>query len=148
MSESSELDSQAKQEIETRKILGPGGNRVRVFEEEKKKKDGMMKNKKQQPGKKTNDVVATKKLVSHESLKFVAVKNGLADICSDSSLCNGSAAKSVSIKKKSKNSSVNKAAKIVPDGGEILAISPIVRGPVKRCDWITPNSGKLTSTMF
>ncbi|KAL3514605.1 hypothetical protein ACH5RR_027322 [Cinchona calisaya] len=31
-------------------------------------------------------------------------------------------------------------AKVVPDDGDSLKLSPVVSGPIKRCDWITPNS--------
>lgn len=138
MSVATELHhSPGKQEPETRKILGPGGNRVRVLEEEKKKK---------KPAFKSNAVSTTKKLVT-ENPKPVAVRNG-----SDSPLCNGSAPKSVGLKKKMKKKGTNnsslKAAKVVPDGAETLALSPTVGGPVKRCDWITPNSGKLFFCLF
>ncbi|KAL2489452.1 DNA glycosylase superfamily protein [Forsythia ovata] len=131
---------------ETRSILAPTGNRVRVVEEQRRKREILSKS-----------VEKPKRVISQTPPKpgggggasVAVVRNNFsADSSSDSSSCNGSTVKTVksmgSKRRIVKNSNgVVKPAKIVPDGAEALAISPMVPVPVKRCDWITPNSEPL-----
>lgn len=135
MSVATELRSPEKPASETRKILGPGGNRVRVLEEEKGKKEGLKK----KHSSNNTATVDAKKLVP-QSPKAAALKDKVGDSHSEASSLNASVVKSVNSKRKVKNSSGVKAAKVVPHGGETLALSQVVPGLVKRCDWITPNS--------
>lgn len=137
-----EQHSQVKPGSETRKILGPGGNRVRVLEQEKIKKEGTKKKNNSTTAAAATATNAVKKLGS-ESPKVGVVKNGSADSSSESSSCKGSGVKSVNSKSKVKNYNGIKAAKVVPDGGDTLTLSQVVPGLVKRCDWITPNSEPL-----
>ncbi|CAI9116685.1 OLC1v1017898C1 [Oldenlandia corymbosa var. corymbosa] len=114
-----ELNSHAKANSDARKILGPGGNRVRVSEEEKKKKEGLKK-----------------KLAADTP---IPVKKSVSSISPKSKVDNRSSAKSENSRKKVKElSDLDKeAAKVVRDGVETLTLSPPVSGPVKRCEWIT-----------
>lgn len=115
---------------ETRSILAPTGNRVRVAEEQGRKKE-MAKKPAEKP----------KKVTSEKPIAAVVRCNVSADSSSDScSSCSGSNVKSG----KRRMPANHKAAKIVPDGVEALTLSPAVPLPVKRCDWITPNSGKIS----
>ncbi|XP_027091183.1 uncharacterized protein [Coffea arabica] len=139
MSVAAELHSPEKPASETRKILGPGGNRVRVLEEEKGKKERLKKKHSNNNTNNNTAAVDAKKLVS-ESPKAAVLKNRVGDRYSETSFCNGSVMKSVSSKRKVKNSSGVIAAKVVPHGRETLAVTRVAPGLVKRCDWITPNS--------
>ena len=108
-----------------RAILGPAGNRVRVLEEAKRKIE-VLKKSQQKP----------KKPV--EKMSQAAVKNNLSvdSTCSsDSSSSSSSSGRNVKL-------NGIKHVKDVPNGGEIKDVSSKKEGPVKRCDWITPNSGK------
>ncbi|KAL3505271.1 hypothetical protein ACH5RR_035112 [Cinchona calisaya] len=138
MSVATELHSPVKPSSETRKILGPGGNSVRVPEQEKKTKEGF---KKKHNTTTTASANAVKKVVS-ESPKVSVVKNGSGDSSSEPSSCNGSGLKRVDSKRNVKSCNGLKSAKVVPDGGETSTpvLSQVVPGLVKRCDWITPNS--------
>ncbi|KAK4390668.1 putative GMP synthase [glutamine-hydrolyzing] [Sesamum angolense] len=137
---------------ETRSILAPTGNRVRVFGEQRGKEE-MRKKSGEKP----------KKLVSKSPAKPAAEAaatafarcNVSADRSSDSSSSSSSSSSSRGSNVKSgesvgsrriKNSNgVVKAAEVVPDGVEALTLrlSPAVPLIVKRCDWITPNSEQL-----
>lgn len=126
MSSSPELRSPAKINGDTRKILGPGGNRVRDLEEQKRKKEGVKK-----PGRPKKSTV---------SQTVVRVRgNGSVDSSSSES----STIKAMNSKRGVERTDVKKPAKIVPEGVEAAELlSPLVPVPLKRCDWITPNSGK------
>ncbi|KAK4348747.1 hypothetical protein RND71_031502 [Anisodus tanguticus] len=95
---------------ELRKILGPGGNRVRDLEKQKRKK---------------------------EPIKTILPlpRNGSVD----------SSSSDTSIKKivnsKRRVEMTKKPAKVVPHRVDTLSL--VVSVPVKRCDWITPNSEPL-----
>ncbi|CAA2967633.1 Hypothetical predicted protein [Olea europaea subsp. europaea] len=128
---------------ETRSILAPTGNRVRVGEEQRMKRDMLSKNSVEKPKRVTSQTLPKR---SGGAAVAVVLSNVSADSSSDSSSsCGGSTVKSVGSKRrivKNSNGFV-KPAKIVPNGVEALALSPMVPGPVKRCDWITPNSEPL-----
>ncbi|MCD7453431.1 hypothetical protein HAX54_020900 [Datura stramonium] len=131
MSSSPELRSPGKTGADTRKILGPGGNRVRDSEEQKRKKEGM---KKPERPKKAAASLTPKTI-------FPVRSNGSVD----SSSSDSSIAKVVNAKRGVERSTgVKKPAKVIPDGVEAAeTLSPVVPIPLKRCDWITPNSEPL-----
>jgi len=109
-----------------RAILGPAGNRVRVSEEAKRKIE-VLKKSQQKP----------KKPV--EKMSQAAVKNNLSvdSTCSSDSYSSSSSSSGRNVKRNG-----IKQVKDVPNGGEIKDVSSKKDGSVKRCDWITPNSGK------
>lgn len=123
---------------EPRAILGPGGNRVRVPEDPKRKGEALKKP--QQRRRKPTAVVS-------EVPQSVVRSNGSVDSsCSSDSSSSGSLAKPVSSKKTTPAPVRRKGlkpVKVVPDGVEVVAPTTRISGPPKRCDWITPNSGKL-----
>ncbi|KAJ6722552.1 DNA GLYCOSYLASE SUPERFAMILY PROTEIN [Salix koriyanagi] len=127
MSVAAKLRSAEKQTHEPpRAILGPAGNRVRVLEEAKRKIE-VLKKSQQKP----------KKPV--EKMSQAAVKNNLSvDSTCSSDSCSSSSSSGRNVK-------LNgiKHVKDVPNGGEIKDVSSKKEGPVKRCDWITPNSDPL-----
>jgi DNA-3-methyladenine glycosylase I len=126
MSGATKLRSAEKQMQEPpRAILGPAGNRVRVSEEAKRKIE-VLKKSLQKP----------KKPV--EKMSQAAVKNNLSV---DSTCSSDSYSSSSSSGRNVKRNGI-KQVKDVPNGGEIKDASSKKDGPVKRCDWITPNSGK------
>ncbi|THG16064.1 hypothetical protein TEA_005599 [Camellia sinensis var. sinensis] len=129
MSVATELRSPAKSHSETRAILGPTGNRVRVSEEAKRKKEGLKRP--QKPS----------RLVSEATRSIVLNNSSLDSTSSLESSSGGSSVKMVSSKRRVKPNGSN-SVKVVPDGVDLVSLSLLVSGPVKRCDWITPNSGK------
>ncbi|KAI5564052.1 hypothetical protein POPTR_014G041700v4 [Populus trichocarpa] len=127
MSGATKLRSAEKQMQEPpRAILGPAGNRVRVSEEAKRKIE-VLKKSLQKP----------KKPV--EKMSQAAVKNNLSV---DSTCSSDSYSSSSSSGRNVKRNGI-KQVKDVPNGGEIKDASSKKDGPVKRCDWITPNSDPL-----
>ncbi|KAF5950982.1 hypothetical protein HYC85_012975 [Camellia sinensis] len=52
----------------------------------------------------------------------------------------------VSSKRRVKPNGSN-SMKVVPDGVDLVSLSLLVSGPVKQCDWITPNSGNLNGSI-
>lgn len=140
MSVATELRSPAKPAPDTRSILGPGGNRVvKVSEEAKGKKEGLKKK-------------PSSKLVS-ETPREVLRKNSSFDSVSSSDASSigggggGSSVKMASSKRtvKGDTNGVKKSVKVVVagDGVGLAMGSTVAKGPVKRCDWITPHSGML-----
>lgn len=122
----------AKLVSEQRAILGPTGNRVRASEDPKRKTEAPKKQ--QRPRKVVQEIPAQ------------AVRNNVSvDSCSsDSSASSGSSAKKLENSRRNVIVRRNgvKNANVVPDGTtEVAEISPKASGPIKRCDWITPNSG-------
>ncbi|KAL9385811.1 hypothetical protein Peur_022821 [Populus x canadensis] len=127
MSGATKLRSAEKQMQEPpRAILGPAGNRVRVSEEAKRKIE-VLKKSQQKP----------KKPV--EKMSQAAVKNNLSV---DSTCSSDSYSSSSSSGRNVKRNGI-KQVRDVPNGGEIKDVSSKKDGPVKRCDWITPNSDPL-----
>ncbi|KAJ6878927.1 GMP synthase [Populus alba x Populus x berolinensis] len=127
MSGATRLRSAEKQTQEPpRAILGPAGNRVRVSEEAKRKIE-VLKKSQQKP----------KKPV--EKMSQAAVKNNL----SVDSTCSSDSYSSSSSSGRNVKRNGTKQVKDVPNGGEIKDVSSKKDGPVKRCDWITPNSDPL-----
>ncbi|XP_031124742.1 uncharacterized protein LOC116027321 [Ipomoea triloba] len=119
--------TEVKTAVERREILGPAGNRVREVEEQQKKKDGV---KKAERGKK----------LGAESPKpgpVVVRSTGAVDRSAASS-CGGSTLKKLNSKGRV-NGNANKPAKVVPDGAVAMS-PPMAPVPLKRCDWITPNT--------
>lgn len=140
MSVATELRSPAKPAPDTRSILGPGGNRVvKVSEEAKGKKEGLKKK-------------PSSKLVS-ETPREVLRKNSSFDSVSSSDASSigggggGSSVKMASSKRtvKGDTNGVKKSVKVVVagDGVGLAMGSTVAKGPVKRCDWITPHSDPL-----
>lgn len=127
MSGATKLRSAEKQMQEPpRAILGPAGNRVRVSEEAKRKIE-VLKKSLQKPKKPA------------EKMSQAAVKNNLSV---DSTCSSDSYSSSSSSGRNVKRNGI-KQVKDVPNGGEIKDASSKKDGPVKRCDWITPNSDPL-----
>lgn len=120
MSVATKLQSPAKPLSEGRVVLGPGGNRFRVSEEAKRKKEGLKKP--QQHRKQSSEVPEA---VVQNNLSFESS-------CSSDSSSSGSSVKMVNSRGRVKRNGL-KPVKVVPHGVEV---------PAKRCDWITPNSGK------
>ena len=121
MSVATKLQSPVKPLSEGRVVLGPGGNRFRVSEEARRKKEGLEKPR-QQPRKTPSEVPEA---IVRNNLSFESS-------CSSDSSSSGSSVKMVNSKGRVKRNGL-KPVKVVPDGVEV---------PAKRCDWITPNSGK------
>ncbi|KAK4599671.1 hypothetical protein RGQ29_009633 [Quercus rubra] len=124
----------AKPVSETRSILGPAGNRVRVSEEPKRKSDNNTMKKPQRP----RNPVPVPKIPEP-----VVRNNGSVDssCSSDSSSSGGSSAKKSASSTKSVRRVGFKAAKVVPDNVVSATLSPPkISGPPKRCDWITTHS--------
>ena len=88
---------------------------MRVLEEEKGKKEGLKKKHSTNNNNNNTAAVDAKKLVS-ESPKAAVLENRVGDRYSETSFCNGSVMKSVSSKRKVKNSNGVIAAKVVPHG--------------------------------
>ncbi|CAL5418224.1 unnamed protein product [Camellia sinensis] len=130
MSVATELRSPAKSHSETRAILGPTGNRVRVSEEAKRKKEVLKRP--QKPS----------RLVSEATRSIVLNNSSLDSTSSLESSSGGSSVKMVSSKTRVKPNG-SYSVKVVPDGVDLVSLSLLVSGPVKRCDWITPNSDPL-----
>ncbi|XP_011017296.1 PREDICTED: uncharacterized protein LOC105120690 isoform X2 [Populus euphratica] len=130
MSGATKLQSATKQVHEPpRAILGPTGNRARVFEA--RRKIEVLSKSQQKP----------KKPV--EKMSQAAVKNNLSvdSTCfSDSS--SSSSGVSSSSGKNVKHYGIKKVED-VRNGREINDVSSKKERPVKRCDWITPNSDPL-----
>jgi DNA-3-methyladenine glycosylase I len=130
MSGATKLQSPTKQVHEPpRAILGPTGNRARVLEEARRKIEVLRKSQ-QKP----------KKPV--EKMSQAAVKNNLSvdSTCSSDSSSSSSGVSSSS-GKNVKHYGIKKVED-VRNGREIKDVSSKKERPVKRCDWITPNSGK------
>ncbi|CAK7347679.1 unnamed protein product [Dovyalis caffra] len=126
MSVATKPQSAAKQMHEPpRAILGPTGNRVRVLEEAKRKIE-FLKKSQQKPRKPV------------EKMSQAAVKNNLSV---DSTCSSDSSGSSISGRNVKRNGI--KQVKDVTNGGEIKDVLLKKEGPVKRCDWITPNSDPL-----
>lgn len=130
------VDMETETGSETRSVLGPGGNRVRVSESEKTK------------AKKVN--VTEKKTQSQAQVKPVKnpahrspelVKTVSVNSCSSSDSTSTSTASSVKVKDIKKTLNKPKPVKkIAPEAKQSVTQSPLV---LKRCDWITPNSDPL-----
>ena len=118
---------------ETRAILGPAGNRVRVSEEPKRKSENNIK-KPQRPRKPVPEIPEP------------VVRNNVSvdsSCSSDSSSSGGTSTKKSASSTRSVKRIGFKAAKVVPHNVDTAPLSsPKISGPPKRCDWITPHSGK------
>lgn len=132
---------------EPRAILGPGGNRVRVSEDPKRKGEPLKKPQRTTKTTTTTAAVASKKTVPEVPQSVVRNNGSVDSSCSSDSSSSGSLAKTVSSKKTVRRQGL-RPVKVVPAGAEVAAPSPKISGPPKRCDWITPNSGKLVVCVF
>ncbi|KAL8523891.1 hypothetical protein ACS0TY_013740 [Phlomoides rotata] len=111
---------------ETRSVLAPTGNRVRVIEEQREM---------------TKEVVPVKSTAAAVVLRCSdSADSSLDSSVSSSSASNVKSAKTVGSRRFKNTNGVVKAAKIGRDGIEALPLSPAVLVPIKRCDWITPNT--------
>lgn len=117
---------------EPRSILAPAGNRVKVSEHLKRKNEGLKKPQK------------PRKPVSEMPESVVRNNVSVDSSCSSGSSSTGYVAKTGSMRRTVRRNGL-RPVKVVPDGVEVATMSPKVTGPPKRCDWITPNSGKFTS---
>ncbi|XP_059636493.1 uncharacterized protein LOC132278667 [Cornus florida] len=131
MSVATELRSPVKLSSETRTVLGVAGNRVRVLEESRRKKEVVKKAQK-----------PSSRLVSETPQSVVRSNVSVDSACSSDSSSSGSFVKKVSSKRRVRCNGL-KPMKVVPDLVEVVTLSSVVSGPVKRCDWITPNSDPL-----
>ncbi|XP_038715948.1 probable GMP synthase [glutamine-hydrolyzing] isoform X2 [Tripterygium wilfordii] len=135
MSEPAKLRSRSNPVMEPRAILGPGGNRVvRVNEELKRKTEGLQ----------TKLQQGTRKTIQKMPQSAVRKNVSVDSTCSSDSSSTGSSEKMVVSSRRTAKRNGLRSVKVVPDEiavvGEISKVSP---GPVKRCDWITPNSDPL-----
>lgn len=133
MSDSTEFPSVSpttEPDLESRKILGPAGNRVKVKEEEKEslKKKDVLEKKPKRP------TIRLQKMTP----QIVVRKNNdsLDSSCSlKSSSSSGSSVKIPSVKRKEKHDS--NSLKMEGEESPMMTLSL----PFKRCDWITKFSG-------
>ncbi|KAJ4843257.1 hypothetical protein Tsubulata_048784 [Turnera subulata] len=141
MSVATKLQSPAKPIPEPRPVLGPAGNRVRVVE---KRREVV---KQQKPKKEAAAAAAV--VVVTEEVPRAAVKNNLSvdSSCSSDSSSSSSANSRESKKKMVRNVKSNglrpASAKVTGNGEVERSSAKKKDGPVKRCDWITPNSDPL-----
>ncbi|KAJ7966717.1 putative DNA-3-methyladenine glycosylase [Quillaja saponaria] len=112
---------------EPRAILGPAGNRGRVSEEPKRKNESL------------KNLQRPKKQVPRIPESIVQNNLSVDSSCSSDSTSSGSSTKIVNSRRTVKRNGV-KPAKVVPDDVDFVAFSLKDPGPIKRCDWITPNS--------
>lgn len=117
---------------EPRAVLGPGGNRVRVSDAPKRKNEGLKKPP-QRPIKPVSEIPEA------------VVRNNVSvdSTCSSDTSSSCSSAKTVSPRRTVRHKSL-RPAKLVSDDMEVVKPA----GPPKRCEWITPNSGKLAVLLF
>lgn len=128
------LQPATKPVTEPRPVLGPAGNRERILQ-------------------KRNEVVKQqkpKKTAAAEEMSVAAMKNNLSvdSSCSSHSSSSSSSASSLgsSAKKKmERNVKINgsRPVKAAAGNAELEQNSTKKDGPLKRCDWITPNSDPL-----
>lgn len=121
MSVAAKLQSPAKPLSEGGVALCAGGNRFRVSEVAKRKKEGL---------KKPQQLLRKPPSEVPEAI----VRNNLSfeSSCSSDSSSSGSSVTAVKSSGRVKHNGL-RPVKVVPDGVDF---------PVKRCDWITPNSGE------
>lgn len=123
------LQSHAKPVLESRAILGPGGNRDREPEKPKCKQETLKKTEKHN------------KALPVVSESVVRDNVSVGSSCSSDSFSSNYSAKLLNSKVKPY---AVKPVKVVAVGGDANATttSPRLSIPRKRCDWITPYSGK------
>ncbi|XP_007017467.2 PREDICTED: probable GMP synthase [glutamine-hydrolyzing] [Theobroma cacao] len=137
MSVATKLKSSPTPVTEPRAILGPTGNRVRVSDESKRKPEAQKKP--QRP----------KFRVSKSPQSVVQSNVSVDSSCSSDSSSSNSSVKTVSSKKTVKRIGVKPVkAKVAPTADEVVAEpSPVLPEPLKRCDWITPFSDPLYTSL-
>lgn len=126
------LQSHAEPVLESRAILGPGGNRDRAPEKPKCKQEILKRTVKQN------------KALPVVSESVVRDNVSVGSSCSSDSLSSNYSAKLFNLKAKPK------PVKTVAAGGDANATttSPGLSVAGKRCDWITPYSGKLKTLII
>ncbi|KAH9692848.1 DNA glycosylase superfamily protein [Citrus sinensis] len=126
------VQSLARPVSEQRAILGPTGNRVRASQDPKRKTEVPKKPKKPAP-----------------KIPEPVIRNNASvdsSCSSESSTSSAASAKRMENSRRSVTAKRNgvKNMKVVPHASaEIPEASPVNSGPIKRCDWITPNSDPL-----
>ncbi|XVE94756.1 hypothetical protein REPUB_Repub02eG0036400 [Reevesia pubescens] len=133
MSVVTKVKSLPKPVIEQRAILGPTGNRDRVSKESKRKTEALKK-------------PQIPKFPVSETPQSILQSNVSVDSsCSSDSSSSNSSVKRVSSRKTVKRNGVKPVkVKAAPTADEVVTdICPVISGPLKRCDWITPFSDPL-----
>ncbi|KAL5704847.1 DNA-3-methyladenine glycosylase I [Ranunculus cassubicifolius] len=118
---------------DTRSVLGPGGNRVRVSEFVKTKKPPLITKKNKQ-----TPIQETKKLVNPVPVAKSNNDSVNSSCSSDSVVSSASSIKVSNLKVKTTRRNtvkVNGGVEVTPEKERLIL--------VKRCDWITPNSDPL-----
>lgn len=144
MSVVTELKSPGNPVHETRKILGPGGNRVRVSPESNEATKAKVKEKEKKhqiislssdtkPQK--NQATVVRRMVKIPSDVAVRKNASVDSTCSSDSSSSGGG--SLGSKRRVRVNTGVKSVKVVNPGVEAAAAVP---GLIKRCDWITPHS--------
>ncbi|WCJ35287.1 DNA glycosylase superfamily protein [Euphorbia peplus] len=121
MSVATKLQSGEKRGIYQRAILGPTGNRVRVLEESRRKG----------PVLKKPPVADTPQTVIKNNL---SVDSSCSSDSDSNSFSSSSSSLKVATPKRTVKPNVFRTVKVLPQDQDV---------PVKRCDWITPNSDPL-----
>lgn len=141
MSVPAEFITSTEHDSETRPVLGPAGNRVRVSEflEPKRKKETLKKPQQ------------TRRLGNRLPESILRANASVDSSCSSDSSSSVSSLKKVNLRKtRTMEQKGLKSVKVVPEKVEVPSLS---RSPspapspspaffMKRCDWITANSGK------
>ncbi|OVA04551.1 Methyladenine glycosylase [Macleaya cordata] len=148
MSVAAEFKSSTEPDSETRPVLGPAGNRVRVSEflEPKRKKETLKKPQQ------------TRRLATRLPESVLRANASVDSSCSSDSSCSISSLKKANLRRtRTMEQKVLKSVKVAPEKVEVPALSrsrssSLSRSPspspspafmMKRCDWITPNSDPL-----
>lgn len=130
MSVAASPQSSPKQVTQPRAVLASTGNRVRLLDLEWKTQALKKPQRQRKP--------VTKVPESAVRNNFSVDSSASSDSSSSSS--SSSAKKTVAKRTVAKRSGL-KTMDVVPRGVGVADVSMKVSGPVKRCDWITPNSG-------
>lgn len=126
------LRSPVKPMVESRAILCSTGNRFRVSKTEIAKK--------KKPQQVTKSPAAAEKQDSSVTSNFSASTDDYYSSSSSSERSSVKTTNSGKITPSKRNGSVTKLNNVVAVAA-VVDISPEIPGPVKRCHWITPNSG-------
>lgn len=131
MSVATKLQSSAKLVSEPRAILGPTGNRVKPSEDPKRKPEVAKK------------PLRPKKPVPKIPEQVIRNNGSVDSACSsDSSSSSASSAKKMESSRRTVMVKRNEVKNAMDSAGIVENSSPIP-GPIRRCDWITANSGTL-----
>ena len=135
MSVATKLHSHAKPVLESREILGPGGNRDRAPEKPKCKQETLKNSEKQN------------KALPAIPESVIRDNSSIGSSCSSDSLLSSYSTKLLNPKVKPCDV---KPVKAVAAGGDpnVTSTTPSLSVPGKRCGWITPYSGKQAQTLL